>query len=255
MNIYEVPNLISSPERKVYGGEGGWQLMMNHFTHTHTHTHTRKHTHTHTHNMSGREGYWDGKRYIFRASLKADVELEWRSEVRRDSSTGGKELRFKSSVCMYHCICVYMHVCVCVCVCVCVWKGVVHLGIFMITVRMHSNQSYNMWCSITLVLVLPVAAYMSVFKPVVQSVMDYYKPTIVVLQVLWFTYPFICMQERWWAHISDDRHFSSDILQWEISKGAQVIDKMILHMFCVVVKTHLDKMIFTCPHFCMSEWM
>ena len=40
MNIYEVPNLVSSPERKVYGGEGGWQLMMNHFTHTHTNTHT-----------------------------------------------------------------------------------------------------------------------------------------------------------------------------------------------------------------------
>ena len=98
--------------------------------------------------MSGREGYWDGKRYIFRASLKADVELEWRSEVRRDSSTGGKELRFKSSVCMYHCICVYMHVCVCVCVCVCL-KGSCSL-------RHFYDYSEN------------------AFKPVIQHVVLYY---------------------------------------------------------------------------------
>ena len=54
-------------------------------THTHAHTHTHKHIHTHTHTphththththtqLSGREGYWDGKRCVFRADLIADA--------------------------------------------------------------------------------------------------------------------------------------------------------------------------------------
>ena len=52
-------------------------LVFNTHTHTHTHTHAHTHTHKHTHTqLSGREGYWDRKRCIFRADLKANVELE-----------------------------------------------------------------------------------------------------------------------------------------------------------------------------------
>ena len=54
-------------------------------THTHTHIHTHINTNTHTHKrapthasitVSGREGYWDGKRCVFRADLKANVKSE-----------------------------------------------------------------------------------------------------------------------------------------------------------------------------------
>ena len=43
-------------------GGGGTQ-----FTDTDSQTHTE---------LSGREGYWDVKRFVFRTDLKADVELE-----------------------------------------------------------------------------------------------------------------------------------------------------------------------------------
>ena len=55
---------------------GGGESIMNPFR-LHAHIHSLSHTETHTSTtVSGREGYWDGKRCIFRADLKADVELE-----------------------------------------------------------------------------------------------------------------------------------------------------------------------------------
>ena len=86
MNIYKAPNLIISPKRKVYRRGGGERAhsTMNPSTHTHTHTHTLSlslsppslpYAHTSI-TVSGREGYWDGKRCVFRADLKANVELE-----------------------------------------------------------------------------------------------------------------------------------------------------------------------------------
>ena len=95
MNIYAAPNLIISPKRKVYsrewgGGNGGTQRWI----HLHTHTYTLSlflflspsyppYTHTSI-TVSGKEGYWDGKRCVFRADLKANVELEWQSEIERE---------------------------------------------------------------------------------------------------------------------------------------------------------------------------
>ena len=104
MNIYRAPSLVISPKRKLYRrwGERGindkviyihiyvislyhsvslspsFLLSLSH-THTHAHIHTHTHAHTHTHTsitVSGREGYWDGKRCVCRADLKADVELD-----------------------------------------------------------------------------------------------------------------------------------------------------------------------------------
>ena len=72
---------------------------MNPFTHTYTHslshTHTRTHartraharTHTHTHTsitVSGIEGYWDGKRCVFRADVKVDAEFGWNRGLIRE---------------------------------------------------------------------------------------------------------------------------------------------------------------------------
>ena len=89
MNIYKAPNLIISPKRKVYGGGGrGGHSTMNPSTRTHTHTHTLSLSslpplslplpppsiHTYIY-------HWDGKRCVFRADLKANVELERRSEI------------------------------------------------------------------------------------------------------------------------------------------------------------------------------
>ena len=101
MNIYKAPNLIISPKRKVYRMGGGGALS-NESVYTHTYTHTLSlsllpppslslslppslpsfsvlslplYTHTSI-TVSGREGYWDGKRCVFRADLKANVELE-----------------------------------------------------------------------------------------------------------------------------------------------------------------------------------
>ena len=56
--------------------------MMNAFTHTYTLSLSLSHTHTSI-RKSVREGYWDGKRCVFRPDLKADVELEWQSEIGR----------------------------------------------------------------------------------------------------------------------------------------------------------------------------
>ena len=78
MNIYKAPNLIISPKRKVYRKGGGGHLTMNPSTHTYSHSLSpplRPYTHTSI-TVSGREGYWDGKRCVFRADLKANVELE-----------------------------------------------------------------------------------------------------------------------------------------------------------------------------------
>ena len=96
MNIYKAPNLIISPKRKVYRGGGGHSTM-NPSTHTHTHTLSLSLSLTHslslppfTHTsitVSGREGYWDVKRCVFRADLKANVELELRSEIGREFHT------------------------------------------------------------------------------------------------------------------------------------------------------------------------
>ena len=80
MNIYKEPDMIISPKHTVYSREGG--SAMNQFTnvhslsHTLTHTHTHTHTHTQTVTVPRRESYWDGKRCAFRATLKADLELE-----------------------------------------------------------------------------------------------------------------------------------------------------------------------------------
>ena len=90
MNIYKAPNLIIIPKRKVYRRRGRGHSTMNSSTHTHTHTHSLSlspsfslslslpflpYTHTSI-TVYGREGYWDGKRCVFRADLKANVELE-----------------------------------------------------------------------------------------------------------------------------------------------------------------------------------
>ena len=96
MSIYKAPNLTALCTRQ---GRKRGQSMMNqiNYTHTQTHTHARTHIHTHTHthththqhhhhhkyarrkmstkNLSGREGYWGGKRCVFRADLKADIDL------------------------------------------------------------------------------------------------------------------------------------------------------------------------------------
>ena len=73
MNIYKAPNLIISPKRKAYRrGGGGARVLNDESIYTHTHTHSLFPSIT----VSGREGYWDGKRCVFRADLKADVELE-----------------------------------------------------------------------------------------------------------------------------------------------------------------------------------
>ena len=42
----------------------------------HVHTHARTHTHTHTRAHTQKKCQEDGRRFIFRADLKADVELE-----------------------------------------------------------------------------------------------------------------------------------------------------------------------------------
>ena len=79
MNIYKAPNPIISPKPKVYrrgAGRGGrGHSTMNPSTHTHTLSLHPTSTHTSI-TVSGREGYWDGKRCVFRADLKANVELE-----------------------------------------------------------------------------------------------------------------------------------------------------------------------------------
>ena len=90
MNIYKAPNLIISPKRKVYRRgwgytEGGGHSMMNPSTHTHIHILSSSplfllpppphYTHASI-TVSEREGSWDGKRCVFRADLKANVELE-----------------------------------------------------------------------------------------------------------------------------------------------------------------------------------
>ena len=72
MNIYKAPNLIISPKRKVWGGGG---RINNESIYKHTHTLSLSHTNTPI-TVSGREGYRDGKRCVFTADLKADVELE-----------------------------------------------------------------------------------------------------------------------------------------------------------------------------------
>ena len=86
MNIYKAPNLIISPKRKVYRREGGGAGALNDES-IYTHTHSLSllpppslspsplYTHTSI-TVLGREGYWDGKRCVFRADLKANVELE-----------------------------------------------------------------------------------------------------------------------------------------------------------------------------------
>ena len=72
MSIYKAPNLIISPKRKVYRRGRGGQSTINPSTHTHT---LPPYTHTSI-TVSGREGYWDGEKCVFRADLKANVELE-----------------------------------------------------------------------------------------------------------------------------------------------------------------------------------
>ena len=83
MNIYKAPNLIISPKRKVYRRGGGAGALNDESIYTHTYAHTLSlspslsphNTHTSI-TVSGREGYWDGKRRVFRADLKANVKLE-----------------------------------------------------------------------------------------------------------------------------------------------------------------------------------
>ena len=79
MNIYKAPNLIISPKRKVYRRVRGHSTM-NQSTHTHIHSFSLSpspHPPIHTSfTVSGREGYWDGKRCVFRADLKANVQFE-----------------------------------------------------------------------------------------------------------------------------------------------------------------------------------
>ena len=92
MNIYKAPNLIISPKSKVYRRLGRRHSTINPSTHTRIHTFSLSlsltlpfplyplpppNTHSHTPiTVSGREGYWDGKRCVFSADLKANVELE-----------------------------------------------------------------------------------------------------------------------------------------------------------------------------------
>ena len=88
MNIYKAPNLIISPKRKEYRrGRDRVGALNDESIYTHTYVHTLSlflslslslpapYTHTSI-TVSGREGYWDEKRCVFRADLKANVELE-----------------------------------------------------------------------------------------------------------------------------------------------------------------------------------
>ena len=86
MNIYKASNLIISPKRKVYRKERGAGALNDESIYKHTHTLSLSlslslspppPTYTHTSiTVSGREGYWDGKRCVFRADLKAKCTVE-----------------------------------------------------------------------------------------------------------------------------------------------------------------------------------
>ena len=87
MNIYKAPNLIISPKHNVKGGGGINDGSI--YTHTYSPSFSLSLTHIHTNThlsitVSGPEGYWARTRCIFRADLKADVELGWWSEIGRE---------------------------------------------------------------------------------------------------------------------------------------------------------------------------
>ena len=85
MNIYIVPNLNISPKCKVYGRGGEEGAINNESIYTHTYTLSLSHTHTHAHTsitVSGKEGYWDGKRCrdrpcppVFDIDISKEIEV------------------------------------------------------------------------------------------------------------------------------------------------------------------------------------
>ena len=78
MNSYKAPNLIISPKRKKYRRGKGAGALNDESTYTHTHILSHPpppHKHTSI-TVSGREGHWDGKRCVFRADLKVNIEFD-----------------------------------------------------------------------------------------------------------------------------------------------------------------------------------